>query len=325
MEVTRELLLRGHQVTIVTEEHGSQKSLSDRSTGLPSGVEVLKIPVRQGERQKKFVIWKWLWQHRKLIERSDIVHCHDVFFWYLPFRFHYPVKKVFTTFHGHETVFPPSKKAIRIRKLSERLSRGNICVGDFIKKWYGTKPTYVTYGGTSRQLASDSEVSLSDHKLKILFLGRVERDNGVEQYASLLDLLQINKVAFDFTVLGDGSQKYLFEKFGTVKGFQKDTTDSLHDSDIVFASSYLSMLQALAEKKLVVALYSNDLKKDYLLRSPFAPFIIAEKSPDEAYKKIKYFILNPNRLQKMIQEGNAWALSQTWEAVTDLYVKLWKR
>jgi len=71
-----------------------------------------------------------------LIQEADIVHCHDVFFWYLPFRFLYPKKKVFTTFHGWEGIFPPKWQAKVIRNISEKLSFGNICVGDFIRKWY---------------------------------------------------------------------------------------------------------------------------------------------------------------------------------------------
>jgi len=32
-------------------------------------------------------IWFWLFKNRSLIKQSDIIHCHDVFIWYLPFRF----------------------------------------------------------------------------------------------------------------------------------------------------------------------------------------------------------------------------------------------
>lgn len=102
-------------------------------------------------------IWLWFFRNRSVIEEADIVHCHDVFFWYLPFRFLYPKKPVYTTFHGYETAFPPSRKAVLIRKISEKLSWGNICVGDYIKKWYGTKPTFVTYGGINKMKNEKSQ------------------------------------------------------------------------------------------------------------------------------------------------------------------------
>lgn len=142
LEVSKELIKRGHNIIVVSENHGG---LKDRENY--GGIEIYRIKINTSERLKKFVIWKWLFENRKLIEKADIVHCLDVFYWFLPFRFFYPKKPVFTTFCGYETQFPPSKKAIFIRKISEKLSWGNICVGDFIKKWYGTKPDFVTYGG----------------------------------------------------------------------------------------------------------------------------------------------------------------------------------
>ncbi|MDP2685148.1 MAG: hypothetical protein Q8P20_09015, partial [bacterium] len=42
-------------------------------------------------------IWYWLFKNRELITRSDLVHIHDVFIWYLPFRFLFPRKRVFIT------------------------------------------------------------------------------------------------------------------------------------------------------------------------------------------------------------------------------------
>lgn len=323
-EVTRRLLAKGHTVTIVAEQaSGSQLSTSDRSAGLGTSATVHRIPIHSNERQKKFIIWKWLWEHRELIKNADIIHCHDVFYWYMPFRVLYPTKKVYTTFHGYETVVPPAKNAVRIRKMSERLSRGNICVGDFIRKWYGTHPDAVTYGGVTSGAGAKSKVH-RDEKLRILFVGRMDEDTGVEQYGKLLEILKRNKIEYVFKALGDGSLKSSLAEFGETPGFQPDFIEDLHDADIVFASSYLSMLNALAAKKLVVALYDNELKKDYLLMSPFAKYIIAEKSPEEAYKKIKHYILNPNKLKTLKEEESLWASTQTWDKVTELYLKLWK-
>lgn len=144
LEVAKELVKRGHKVTVVAENHGK---LKDKETH--NGIEIKRIRINTSEKLKKFVIWKWLLRNRKLIEKVEVIHCHDVFFWFLPFRFLYPQKPVFTTFHGYETKFPPSKRAILIRKISEKMSLGNICVGDYIKKWYGTKPDFVTHGGVN--------------------------------------------------------------------------------------------------------------------------------------------------------------------------------
>ena len=92
-------------------------------------------------------IWFWLFKNRSLIKQSDIIHCHDVFIWYLPFRFLYPGKKVFTTFHGWEGIWPIPWKNIFYKRLAAKLSRGNICIGKYIEKYYGIKANKIIYGG----------------------------------------------------------------------------------------------------------------------------------------------------------------------------------
>jgi glycosyltransferase involved in cell wall biosynthesis len=326
LEVTKRLEKMGHAVTIVTEKlDGTQAQQSAASAGYVINAAVHNIPVMTDEKKKKFLIWRWIYKNRKLIEEADVIHAHDVFFWYLPFRFLYPGKKVYTTFHGYETIYPPRKNAIRMRKLSASLSRGNIAVGDFIKKWYGTAPTYTTYGGVGEYQMSNVQYPMSNKKLDILFIGRLEEDTGVLEYVKLLELLKNNQVEFSLTVLGDGTLRHELEKYGRVEGFVKNVVHYIGKANVIFASSYLSILQGLAEKKFVVALYDNPLKKDYLLMSPFADFIIAEPSAEKAYEKLKFFILNPNRLKKMIHEGSSWADIQTWDKVTELYLKLWKK
>ncbi len=152
LEVSKRLIAKGYNVTIVTEEISTKDIPVYFQSGrkIPkreniNSIEIYRISAGANNWFRKFRIWRELWKLRKLIETSDIIHCHDVFFWYLPFRFLFPFKKIFMTFHGYES-YPVSKKEILIRKISENLSLGNICIGDFITKWYGTKPTYVTYG-----------------------------------------------------------------------------------------------------------------------------------------------------------------------------------
>ncbi|MBU3978279.1 glycosyltransferase [Patescibacteria group bacterium] len=161
LEVSKRLVTKGHKVIVITEEFSNlHHSIIDvipakagiqkeniRSPWIPdqvrndkiNGIEVIRMPVGHEDSFKKFRIWKNLWKIRKVIKDADIIHCHDVFFWYMPFRLLYPRKPVYTTFHGYES-YPITKKAIFTRKISEKLSSGNICIGDFIKKWYGTKP-----------------------------------------------------------------------------------------------------------------------------------------------------------------------------------------
>lgn len=92
-------------------------------------------------------IWIWLFKNRKIIKKADIVHCHDVFIWYLPFRFLYPNKPVYTTFHGWEGIYPIPYKNIMLKRLAAYLSWRTIAVGKYIEKYYGITADKIIYGG----------------------------------------------------------------------------------------------------------------------------------------------------------------------------------
>lgn len=345
LEISKQIVNNGDEVVIITEHEGTSDTLEPQiyhlSTSFDNAMEVIDQPdistkTKSGNesaitvysfgfgkqnRSKKFAIWKQIWHFKKLIKNADVVHCHDVFFWYLPFRFLFPDKRIYTTFHGYETVYPPKLKAKLIRKLSEKLSRGNICVGDYIQKWYGTKADFVMYGGADKMQIEKRKEQKKNSKLKICFVGRISQDNGVKFYSEVLGKLKNQKVSFTFDAYGDGGLRKELEKFGRVHGFVNNVSDKLQEADIVFASSYLSMLQALMHKKLVVATYDNPLKRDYLIDSPFSKFILVEEDPEKVIELIAQE--NRKQLNDMIDKGYIWAHKQTWEKVANIYYKLW--
>ncbi len=356
LEVGKRLVEKGHKVTVVTEEVPISKSppsrspfghlggaestkyqtkaQSAKSVGSVFGIDIVRHNFGREDWFKKFRIWVWLWQNRYLIQQADVVHAHDVFFWYLPFRFLYSRKPVYTTFHGYETKFPPAKKAIFVRKLSEKLSFGNICVGDFIEKWYGTKPTYVTYGGVDvhlgRAMASQAQpvtIRGAGKKLNIVFIGRLEEDIGIQIYLRVLDELKKRDIPFEITFLGDGNYKHEASKYGEVTTRHYNDTyhysELLGNASIIFASSYLSILSVMAQKRLVVAVYDNPLKEDYLEMAPFAKWIVVGNSPQKLAEKITYFQKHNSEKDKLTSAGFNWVKEQTWNKVTDLYFSLW--
>ena len=84
------------------------------------------------------------------------------------------------------------------------------------------------------------------------------------------------------------------------------------------------MLQALAARKIVIAVYENKLKEDYLKLSPFAHFIFICKDADEVVGIIKSIQANPWKSNTMIENGYQWATTQTWESIGKIYLDLWK-
>ena len=224
LRVSRELIKRGKRIVVITEaiderfeSNRQSRYMSDKmviikdwndlsaktkyikktenlndlrkesvevETGFRKKIIVYRIPKFKKGRFKKILIWLWFLKNKKIIQSAKTVHCHDVFYWYLPFRFIYFNKPVYTTFHGYES-YPVPFKNIVIRKISEKLSWGNICVGAFIEKWYHTKPDFVTYGAVESVIKiQNSKISSkggsasgrknTNKKLKILFIGRLE-------------------------------------------------------------------------------------------------------------------------------------------------------
>jgi len=332
LEIGKCLVAQGHVLAVVTEIPNQNSKIqiqNFKSKETYEGINIYRIPITTGEKLKKFQIWRWLLNHRKLIKEADVVHCHDVFFWYLPFRFLYPKKKVFTTFHGWEGIYPPRWQAKIIRKISEKLSFGNICVGNYIEKWYGTKADFVTYGGvgivqSSKPclLAGRFKAQSNSSKSKILFVGRLEKDTGLLIYLKTLAILR-DRVEAKFA--GDGSLRKEAEKYGTVLGFVEDVNEQMQESDFVFTSGYLSILEAMINKKLVFSVYDNPVKEDYLKMAPFSQWIVIENDPEQLAKKIKFYLENPLEEKKLIEEAYNWVRQQSWKKLTEKYLELWEK
>nr|MBI5456053.1 glycosyltransferase family 4 protein [Candidatus Levybacteria bacterium] len=336
LEVGKRLVKKGHKVIVVTEYEkntNKQNQQSDPLGATIEGIEILRIQAGNEDKLKKFRIWFKLLKYIKFINSADIVHCHDIFFWYLPFRFLFPFKKVYTTFHGYEGNNMPNKKSVLMHKIAEKLSWGNICVGDFFKKWYGTKPTYVSYGAVSE--INNLEIknknnSNNNSKIEIVYLGRLEEEAGIMDYLKALRNISKKSLNFKLVVLGNGSQMNKARNYAKknklsveFKGFVKNIDIYLNRASFVFTSRYLGMMEALMNKKYVLAVYNNQIKKDYLQMTPFAKFISISKNSNEIRDQL-YKYLSDEKLKNIkINKGYAWVKDKTWERMTDTYLKLW--
>src|SRR6266568_800748 len=287
MEISTLLIKKGYEVTVITE------ALPEAAGKLPhvpvnevNGIKIYRISTGPDNTVKKFRIWREMGSLKKIIRDADVVHCHDVFFWYLPFRFLYPTKPVFTTFHGYES-YPITKSAIRVRKLSEKLSWGNICVGDFIPKWYGTKPTIVSYGGTD---IPKNVSNLKSKKESAVFIGRLDEQTGVLTYTKAIEILRKKYPKFDLTFIGDGKYRKTIEKKFEVLGFQNEPEKYFQKYHFAFVSRYLSILEAFAARRLVFAVYDNPVKEDYLRLAPYSKWIVIENDPEKLAEKIAYYL-----------------------------------
>lgn len=317
-EVSKGLVEKGHKVMIVHEKI--------KNTKQKSKIETHAIPVGENEKFKKFQIWWWLFKNRTLINRSDIIHAHDVAFWYFPFRFLYPKKPFFVTFHGYEGSAIPTKKARLIRKLGEILALGNICVGDFMKKWYKTEPSYITYGGVN---LTRKNIFIPRKFKKAIFIGRLNYDTGILDYIKGLGLVKKKGLDISLDVFGDGPlmklAKNLTKKINIPVrffGWVENASRKLPNYDLAFVSRYLGILEAAIVKRPVFAHFNNEIKRDYLEMMPIANSIMIFNKPEQLPKMIGN-LKDRSKLKGRINQNYNWAKKQTWEKVVGTYLKLW--
>ncbi len=308
LEIGKRMVKDGHKVLVITESPGEERWVD--------GIEIRRIK-SPNNWFKKFYIWTWIVKNRRFIKAADVVHAHDVYYWYFPLRFIYPRKSSYLTFHGYET-YPIQKGAIIMRKISELLSSGNIIVGDFIEKWYGTKPNAVIYGGVDvpRKLSS-----LTNNQSAV-FMGRLDEHTGIMDYSKAVELIRKKYPKFEFEIMGDGEYATKLAAFHP-KGFVKNPEKQLKNYNFAFVSRYLSILEALANKRLVIAQYDNPVKEDYLKLAPFSKFIVTVNSPKQIADAVEKYLDKPKEAQKMIDEGYEWVKTQTWDSVVDKYYLLW--
>ena len=203
-------------------------------------------------------IWCWLWKHRNLINTNELIHCHDVFIWYLPFRLMYPNKPVFTTFHGWEGVYPIPWKNILYKRLANKLSWGSIAVGKYIEKYYGIKAYKIIHGGANATVIRSTVAKRKKDKGNLVFVGRLENDTGVLEFLKWLKTKQKFKVDF----VGDGSIRSECEKYGSVHGFV-DPKPFLRKAEYCVPGGYLSFIEASSYGCKIKVFPNNPLKNDY--------------------------------------------------------------
>lgn len=317
------LMHRGFKVKVITVSHDPTLPARD----VLNGIEVFRITVDDPVTPSNNQVWSWLLRHRKIIAGADLVHCHDKPLWYLPFRFLYPRKPFYMTFHGFER-YPLPPKAAFYRRLASHIASGNICIGSYIEKWYGVKADIISYGAVDQFADKDFELNR-----KVCFTGRLDVDTGIAAYMEALRMLKQDfKVDIELLVCGDGPLRPALEEFAkkhelgvTFFGFVTNPETVIKECSMAFVSGYLAILEAMANKRLVFSIYENPLKHDYLTSLPDSAnkFWIAD-SPLKVAEQLVHLMKCPEIASQKVTESFEWAKKQTWNLFVEQYLSLWK-
>lgn len=324
--VSEELVKKDNDVLVLTLKHDS--NLPDFE--LKDKIEIYRFP-----KAPLVQIWRWLIKRRSILREADVVHCHDVttFLYYLPFRLLNPTVPVYITFHGFEGIIPIPKSIKLKRKVAEKLTNGNICVGHYIQKWYGTRADTVIYGAVDSVITSlhTMEPDISDRPIDAVFVGRLEKDTGIMIYINAIRILKDKfNQEIEVHLCGDGTLRDSITEIGRkyklnlhLHGFV-DPKPYLKRAKFAFTSGYLSILEAMAESCLVFSVYDNPLKEDYLRMMPCANLLVICSNPEDLATSILNWRQNIGQVADKVRVGRDYALQQTWGSIANIYTHLWR-
>ncbi len=306
LNISKEFIKDGYSVSVITEK----AKLRDKSNEKIFGINIVRLNYPKIKYLGLFVLWFKILKNIRLIKKADVILIHDIFIFFLPFRFLFFKKKVITTFHGWEGVFPIPIKNIVHKKLAYFLSNKTIAVGDYIGKWYRIKPDYVVYGGCEKHKSTQKDMR------QIVYVGRLSPDTGLKLFLKLYRKLTGFKIDF----CGDGEMRIECEKYGVVHGFC-DPDRFYRRAGICFAGGYLSVLESLSYGCCPIVFYDNKLKKDYYALSPFKDFIISGESVDAVQEKLFELLSNKKRLSSFVRRGRAFSKKYSWRRVYKVLIK----
>ena len=308
-------ITKDNNITILSLDTNASKNLPMYFKS--NKVRVIYIPLRDiDNKQYKFKIWDWINNNHEIFDKSDIIHAHDVFYWLFIYKIFHINMPTFVTFHGWEGIYPIPPKNILVRKISEKMASGNICIGDFIAKWYHTKPDIVSYGGVN-----PPQYPISDENI-LFYSGRLAPDTGFDQAVGLYSHLK-KHFGWKLTVAGDGPYRQYAPPSANMLGFVTDPEKYLANCRFAFTTGYLGILEAMIYRKLVIATFDNPVKKDYLEMHPMASNMVIGESSVDVENKLKN--LSPSRIDSMIESAYQWARQQSWEKFANQHLQLWSR
>jgi len=164
-------------------------------------------------------------------------------------------------------------------------------VGKYIEKYYGIRADRVVYGGVM------APRRVERRKRGIVYVGRLESDTGLPKLLKLAEKLDLREIDF----CGEGEMAEECRKYGAVHGMC-DPRKYLMRAEECWAGGYLAVLEGIAYGCRVRVAWDNPLKKDYYALSPFGKWL--------------------GRAGK-VEEARRWAMGQTWDKLTEEYLKLW--
>ncbi len=321
-----EMLKDGHDISILVMKYKDDYTSYEKIANL----EIIRVDRSRVLFGNRINITLFMILNFIKILKYDVIHFHDyTTFWSYGLPVWFPLKlfgkKMFVTFHGWEGVVPPRKRVVLQRKITEKLVDGNICIGHFIEKWYGTHADIVSYGGAERVALPPPPENDT-----VVFIGRLAADTGIRSYLKAWETLSARHAGARLLVCGDGVLREEIERYieqnniDTIEllGFVPDVGRCIRDAKVVLTAGYLGILEAFSYKKSVVSVYDSALKEDYLRMMPGSDDMMwIAQSVDTIITCVEEAMVD----ERKKEAGYAFALRNSWDTVAESYYELWKK
>ncbi len=322
LRISEELMDLGHQVTILTEAH---------EPDLPPSEVYRGLEVHRVSRRSLLSIWWGTWRLRSLFRQADVIHCHDhhtLVGWIPHLRLLLWRKPFFVTFHGYEAT-PPRWYHRWLRRMAVAFSRGHVCVGGYLGKWYRGRCDVVRWGGVDLPVQRPPP----GEARHAVFIGRLDHDTEIIGYLEAVELLKARGVDLMVDICGDGPLRAEVEaraaRIGPevrVHGLVPSVEPFLLRARFLFASRYLAILEAMAHGRLVFALYGNEIRRDYLLSIPEAEQkMVVAGYPEALTDALEEILRDPRRERELVRAAEVLAAQNTWRAFAEVYIELYRK
>lgn len=329
--LTKALLARGHHVMVLAR--GSNQPVAAESLQnveirwIPEGTRRLGVTSRMVGTLKA---WLHVLEAVRTMSGPDVVHGHDFafLFSYIPIALRFPRVPKYVTFHGIESDTVASWAVVG-RRLSNSLADGSMGVGAFIEKWYGTRMTVITYGGTDGDFVPPSTLGRSK---SLAYVGRLASDLPLMEYLAGLRQVAREGDAVSWILYGEGELHERIRAAATgsevdvsLMGLTQRPEQIFPRHEIALAGGYLSILEAIQGGCFVIAFARSRLREDYYRTHPCMSHGLDVATTIEGLaRSVRWAKNHETDRIKAVEEGQEILGGMTWDSLADQYEKLWR-
>ena len=166
-----------------------------------------------------------------------------------------------------------------------------------------------------------------------VYIGRLEPDSGIRIYIDAVRILTRDRHRlFELHVYGDGTlMPQLREEAARdalpvrFHGRTADAQKHIVESCFAFIDGRMAIQEAMARQRLVLAAYTDPLKRDYVAGESFSPYLIAVSNGAELADRVAHFIEHPQDRAAQVARAFQHARTLSWERTARAYADLWEQ